>query len=225
MTAPRIHALPLLIASVFALLVPSTGALAQTSFFQIFNGRVNSSETVNVRNNDRVVVRFDGQTAQTTVDSAGEFQGLTITRSVNNETDLRFEFQRGNARYALVSSPGSTEQLVLQFSGSNNPLSAALNAQTLTLFIGQRLDSGGDGDGDGETPDGDPADVNRDGVIDVKDAQMVMRHIIGLRGQVSDPAVLDVNGDGRINTDDVVIILRRHGEKVEVPSGGGETET
>lgn len=53
-------------------------------------------------------------------------------------------------------------------------------------------------------------DVNRDGTIDVNDAVMVMRYVLGLR-ELSDLERLlaDVNGDGQINVQDVSLLMRR----------------
>ena len=208
----------------FAMLCLAPAASAQTTFFQMFNGRINSSETVSVRNGDRVVVRLAGGGGNFTavVDSAGEFNGLTITRESNEEVDMTFELRKGSTVYALVPSPGATDQIKLQFNGFNNPLSAAFNAQTITAFVGPRL-SGGTGDpNDPNAPRGDPADVNGDGRITKEDARIVMSYIIGRRDNVSDASLLDVNGDGRITTDDVVEILRRVGEVVETPDDGGD---
>ncbi|TVQ59602.1 MAG: hypothetical protein EA379_10490 [Phycisphaerales bacterium] len=218
--APRLFVLAVV------LCVSAPAAMAQNTFFQIFNGRINSSEAVSVRNGDRVVVRVQGSGSFTAiVDAAGEFSGLTITRDVNEEVPMTFEFRRGGTTYALVPSPGATDQLVIEFTGFNNPLSAAFNAQTITAFVGPRLSGGGGDPTDPDGPAGDPADVDRDGRITVNDALLVMRYITGNRDGTIDPARLDVTGDGRITTDDVVAILRRVGEVVEVPDdddGDGE---
>jgi hypothetical protein len=59
-------------------------------------------------------------------------------------------------------------------------------------------------------PVGISGDVDRDGVVSVRDAILVLRAAVGL--VELDPSVLplaDANGDGRVSIGDVVIILRR----------------
>ncbi len=53
-------------------------------------------------------------------------------------------------------------------------------------------------------------DVNGDGVIDVRDSVMVMRHALGLQSlSTSQRLLADVNGDGLINVADVNLITQR----------------
>ena len=80
-----------------------------------------------------------------------------------------------------------------------------------------RGNDGGD-DGDDEDPDetaGGSPDVDGNGVVELQDARLVMRFIMGWRDVVEQPVTLDATGDGRVNTDDVVEIR-------PVISGGAE---
>lgn len=73
--------------------------------------------------------------------------------------------------------------------------------------------SGGDGDGDGgngdggSTPAGDP-DVNADGVVDRRDAALVLRIVIGGPATSAERGRADVDGNGSITTADAVEIYR-----------------
>ncbi|MGD9693417.1 MAG: dockerin type I domain-containing protein [Phycisphaerales bacterium] len=213
-----------------ALGVAASGAWAQEvqQYFQIFKGRVQSRAAAPVRAGDQVVAVVGGETFTASVDAGGEFSSLTIVRSSNAATQITFEVRRGSARFAYVLSETDTAPITLAFSGSNNPLSAAFNAQTLTGFIGPSLGSGGgnggNGNGDGDDEDRDRGDVDGDGMITIEDARMVMRFIVGNRDGV-DVQRLDVNGDLRVTTDDVILILRRNGEAAVVPGGGEEEES
>lgn len=211
-----------------ALALPS--ALAQDnpsptgSFFQIFNGSVSGgSSGVTVTNGDLIAAVIDGQAFTSILDEAGEFNGLTVTRTTNDADPVRFEMRRGAARYALTIADDSDVQFQTPYNGSSNPLSAAFNAQTVRLFVGNQLSGpgagGGGGDGDGDDVTAAGPDVDGDGVVTQDDAQLVMRFIIGMRRGIEDASSRDVNGDGFVNTDDVVEILRRIGETV---STGGE---
>lgn len=55
-----------------------------------------------------------------------------------------------------------------------------------------------------------PGDVNGDGVIDIKDVSLVMRHILGIQklGESGKEAA-DVNGDGKVDIIDTTLIMRR----------------
>lgn len=55
-----------------------------------------------------------------------------------------------------------------------------------------------------------PGDVNGDGVIDIKDVTLVMRHVLDLhRLDKSGKEAADVNGDDVIDIKDVTLIMRR----------------
>lgn len=208
----------------------SSQAMAQSqsptgTFFQIFNGTVSGGESgITVQSGDRIAAVLNSEAFTTTLDSAGEFQGLTLTSTVNEPDPIRFELRRGSTRYALSANADVSTPFETPFEGSGNPLSAAFNAQTVDLFVGPQLSGpgagGGDGDGDGVSAAG--PDIDGDGVVTQDDAQLVMRFIIGARRDTENPETLDVNGDALINTDDVVEILRRMGETVATEGGEGE---
>lgn len=195
-------------------------------FFQIFNGRVSSRASAQVRAGDMVVAVVGGQTFSSSVDAAGEFQGLTIIRSSNDAATITFEIRRGSSRFAFVRSETDTAPITVPFSGSNNPLSAAFSAQTLTGFIGPSLSgNGGNGGNGGGDTNRDRADVDGDGMITIEDARLVLRFIVGNRDDGVDATRLDVNNDRRVTTDDVILILRRNGEEAVVPVQSGEGGT
>lgn len=209
----------------------SSQAMAQTqsptgTFFQIFNGTVSGGESgITVRSGDRIAAVLNSEAFTTTLDSAGEFQGLTLTSTMNEPDTIRFELRRGSARYALSANADVDTPFETPFEGSSNPLSAAFNAQTVDLFVGAQLSgpgAGGGGDGDGDGVNSAGPDIDGDGVVTQDDAQLVMRFIIGARRDTENPETLDVNGDALINTDDVVEILRRMGETVATEGGEGE---
>ncbi len=216
---------PLLVAALAALLA-APAALAQTggggapvTFFMIINGRVNGTAAISPRAGDRVAAIVEGgDTVEDLIESDGTWESLTIARTTNDTATVRFEFRRGSGRYMLVPSAGATDQATVQFLGNSNPLSAAFNAQNLTLHIGPVISGGGGGDGDGTGGDGEGSggspDVNGDGLVTIDDARLVMRWVIGFRRDL-EGSTLDVNADNRINTQDVTEILRRMGEAVE----------
>ncbi len=219
--------------TVFGLLW-SGGAMAQTGggttpppqqFFQIFNGRVSSRTAAPIRAGDQVVAVVGGQTFTSSIDVAGEFQGLTIIRSSNDPTPITFEIRRGSARFAYVRTETDTEAITVAFSGSNNPLSAAFGAQTLTGFIGPSLTGNGGNGGTGGNDNRDRGDVDGDGLITREDARLVLRFIVGHRVDGVAATQYDVDRDGRVTTDDVIAILRRNGEAaiVPAPTTGGTT--
>lgn len=210
-------------------LAQTGGGGAPVTFFMIINGRVNGTEAISPRTGDRVAAIIDGGgTIEDQIDNAGEWEGLTITQGTNQASEIKFEFRRGSARYLLVPAAGATDQFTTTFAGSTNPLSAAFNAQNLTMHIGPAINGGGgdgdgDGDGDGSGEGGSP-DVNGDGIVTLEDGQIVMRWIIGFRRDIENGSSLDVTADGRINTEDVTEILRRMGETVEPPAAGEEED-
>lgn len=197
----------------------------QQQFFQIFNGRVSSRTGAAVRAGDQVVAVVGGETFTSSVDVAGEFQGLTIIRSSNDSSPIVFEIRRGSSRFAYVRTESDTEAITVAFSGSNNPLSAAFGAQTLTGFIGPALSGNGGNGGTGGDDNRDRGDVDQDGLITVEDARLVLRFIVGNRAEGDVAANFDVNRDGRVTTDDVIAILRRNGETATTPppTTGGTT--
>lgn len=227
MTGTRLALLARTLIAATAAMLAAPAALAQTggggggapvTFFMIINGRVNGTAAISPRAGDRVAAIVEGgDTVEDVLDGAGAWESLTIARTTNDTATIRFEFRRGSGRYMLVPSAGATDQATIQFLGNSNPLSAAFNAQTLTLHIGPVI-SGGGGDGDGTGGDGSGAggspDVNGDGVVTIDDARLVMRWVIGFRRDL-EGSTLDVNADSRINTQDVTEILRRMGETVE----------
>lgn len=220
---------PNLLVRVLALVAAAVAApasFAQTDFFMVINGRVSGANNINAGPTDRVVAVVGGQNFSAQTDAAGLFQGLTIIRPNNNADPVRFEFRKGSTRYALVLADGDTAAITIPFEGSPNPLGAALSPTTVNGFIGPRLTGGSDGGGGGgDGPDGDPADIDGDGMITVNDARLVLRFIVGDRRGVTDASRFDVNGDGRVNTDDVVAILRREGEEAIVPPSEESEET
>jgi len=194
-----------------------TGGGSATQYFQIFNGRVQSRTSAPVRAGDQVVAVVGGQTFTSSVDAAGEFSSLTIVRSSNDAAQITFEVRRGSARFAYVLSQNDTAPITVAFSGSNNPLSAAFGATTLTGFIGPSLSGGGNGGNGDDDEDRDRGDVDGDGMITIEDARLVMRFIVGNREEGMDATRLDVNNDQRVTTDDVIAILRRNGQEAVAP--------
>lgn len=209
--------------------VAQTGGSGTTApaqqFFQIFNGRVSSRTAAPVRAGDQVVAVVGGQTFTSSVDAAGEFQGLTIIRNSNDAATITFEIRRGSSRFAFIRTEADTSPITVAFSGSNNPLSAAFGAQTLTGFIGPALSGNGGNGGTGGDDNRDRGDVDSDGLITVEDARLVLRFIVGHREEGAVATNFDVNRDGRVTTDDVITILRRNGEEavVPAPTTGGTT--
>lgn len=203
-------------------LLGATPALAQ-EFFMIVNGRVTGADGINAATGDRVIASIDGQTVSAQLDASGQFEGLTIIRSVNTADTITFSFRKGSTTYALVLAEGDTQSITEPYAGFNNPLSAAFSPTTINGVIGPRI-SGGGGDGNPQ-PGGnesDRADVDGDGLITTNDARLVLRFIVGMREGVTDAAVFDVNSDGVINTNDVIAILRREGEEALMPPSEGE---
>lgn len=232
MSARRLSTIATSVLALAAILVGSPAAIAQTApvtFFMIINGRVNGNESISPRTGDRVAAIIEGGgTIEDQIDNAGEWEGLTLTQGNNEASEITFEFRRGSARYLLVPAAGATDQFTTTFAGSTNPLSAAFNAQNLTMHIGPAINGGGgggdgDGDGDGDAAGGSP-DVNGDGIVTLEDGQIVMRWIIGFRRDIEDGAALDVDANGRVNTLDVTEIIRRMGETVEPPAAGEEDD-
>lgn len=204
-------------------LLGAPGALAQQQFFMIINGRVSANNSVTPATGDRVIAAVGGQTYTAQINPTGAFEGLSIVRTVNTADPITFSFRKGDTTYALVLAAEDTQPITVEYSGFNNPLSAAFSPTTVNGFVGPRI-SGGGGDG-GEQPggnDGDSADVDGDGLITVNDAKLVLRFIIGMREGVTDASVFDVSGDGIINTNDVVAILRREGEEAVVAAPPAE---
>lgn len=193
-------------------------ALAQATqqFFMVLNGRVSAAGGVSAREGDLFVARMSGQTFTTAVNSTGQFQGLSLSKVGNDPAPITFQLRQGGSTYTLVAAAGDTTPLSVPFSGSNNPLSAAFNAQTVNSFIGPRV-GGTTPDPDPGAVDGDPRDVDQNGLIELHDATLVMEFVVGFRDSTLVPARFDANSDGRINTDDVVTILRHVGEEAEVP--------
>lgn len=214
-----------LVVAALAIVSPDAGAQLAPTFFQIYNGRIQATSQGSPQDGDTIVAIFEGGTASTSIDSSGAFQGLTLTRSQNNEVPVRFEVRRGGTRFTVVSSDGATTPLTTTFIGSSNPLSAAFGAQTINGFMGPSSGGGGGGDGDGAGSGGGSPDVNGDGIVDMEDSRAVLRYIIGFqRDTVDDPSSLDVNADDRITTDDVIEIMRRMGETIEAPAEGGDDD-
>ncbi len=73
--------------------------------------------------------------------------------------------------------------------------------------------------GGGQTPQGNP-DVNGDGVVDKRDAALVLRVITGaMRGvTAAEAARADVNNDGVVNTRDVIAILSPQNTARQAPA-------
>lgn len=67
--------------------------------------------------------------------------------------------------------------------------------------------NGGGGGGGGGTPSGNP-DVNGDGVVDRRDAAIILRLIIGGPATQEERGRADVNGDGVVDTRDVIEVYR-----------------
>ncbi|MBL0921326.1 MAG: hypothetical protein IBJ10_04260 [Phycisphaerales bacterium] len=231
----RLHLTERLARAILAFVVflgAAPAALAQTggapvTFFMIINGRVTGNASFSPRVGDRVAAVIEGGgTVEDQVDATGEWEGLTITRSTNDQAVIKFEYRRGSSRWLLVPAAGATDQATTTFAGNTNPLSAAFNAQNQSLHIGPAITGGngnGDGDGDGGGSQGGSPDVDGDGVVTMEDARLVMRWIIGFRRDLEGQA-LDVTADGRVNTQDVTEILRRMGETVEPGADDDETE-
>ncbi len=188
---------------------------ATQQFFMVLNGRVSAAGGISPREGDLFVARMSGQTFTTTVNGTGQFQGLSLSKVGNDPAPITFQLRQGGSTYTLVAASGDTTPLSVPFSGSNNPLSAAFNAQTVNSFIGPRV-GGSTPNPDPGAEDGDPRDVDKNGLIELHDATLVMEFVVGFRDSTLVPARFDANSDGRINTDDVVTILRHIGEEAEV---------
>lgn len=211
--------------AVAAALWPVSAAQAQQTFFMVLKGRVTASSTVSPRDGDQFIARMNGQSFTTTLNGAGEFQGLSISKVGSDPAPITFQMRQRGATYTVVGGVGSTTELSLPFNGYNNPLSAAFNAQTVNSFVGPRVGGGGTDPPTGGGTQGDPRDVDRNGMIELIDAQLVMEFVVGFRDSTLIPARFDANSDGRINTDDVVAILRNVGEEAEQPATSGNQNT
>lgn len=211
----------LMLAAALALLASASTTLAQTTFFMAFNGRVSAGGGVTPRAGDMVIVRTTGGTAQASLDASGQYTGVVLSKGNNDATPVFFDLRQGAVTYNLVLAAGDTTPHSVPYLGANNPLSAAFNALTVNVFVGPRASGGNEPPG--EEPEVDPLDVDGNGIIELADAQIVMRFIVGDREGVNDVEAMDSSGDGRISTDDVVLILRNLGQPSSVapaPTGG-----
>ena len=80
-------------------------------------------------------------------------------------------------------------------------------AFNLAPATGDGGNGGGGGGGGGGTPSGNP-DVNGDGVVDRRDAALILRIIIGGPATQEERGRADVNGDGVVDTRDVIEVYR-----------------
>ncbi len=215
---PRLGLVALALIAATAWLSGPAFAQATQQFFMVLNGRVSAGNGVSAREGDQFIARMNGQSFTVAVNASGQFQGLSLSKLGNDPSPITFQLRQGGAIYTLVLTAGETTPHSIPFAGSNNPLSAAFNAQTVNTFVGPRAGGSTPDPEPGAGDDGDPRDVDRNGMIELNDAQLVMEFVVGFRDSTLVPARFDANSDGRINTDDVVAILRHVGEEAEAPA-------
>lgn len=122
-----------------------------------------------------------------------------------------FESSTGQERADIVAVNFNGATRVVRYQGADLsefldfplPLDFVTPAEDIILVLGREGDSG-----DGDT--GPSFDVNGDGVIDKRDAAMVLRIITGNTRGLAQNQIrrADVNRDGVVDTRDVVAIMR-----------------